>query len=73
MSPCGLRLGSKLRAAAPFYVLGQCLHRCLGDLFALDPKHHGGLNGIFWTFKPPACDGLPDEILLLGGEVYLHM
>ena len=40
--------------------------------FALDPKRHRGLHGIFGTLKPAACDGLPDKILLLGGEVYLH-
>jgi hypothetical protein len=30
------------------------------------------LHCIFWTLKPAACDGLPDKILLLGGEVHLH-
>jgi hypothetical protein len=41
--------------------------------FAFDPKRHCGLNSIFGPLKPAACDGLPDEFLLLGGEVYLHV
>jgi hypothetical protein len=40
--------------------------------FALDPKRHRGLHGVFGPLKPAACDGLPDKILLLRGEVYLH-
>jgi hypothetical protein len=40
--------------------------------FALDPKRYCSLHGIFGTLKPPARDGLPDKILLLGGQVYLH-
>jgi hypothetical protein len=40
--------------------------------FALDPKRYCCLHGIFGPLKPAACDGLPDKILLLGGEVYLH-
>jgi hypothetical protein len=40
--------------------------------FALDPKRHCGPHGIFGPLKPAACDGLPDKILLLGSEVYLH-
>ena len=41
--------------------------------FALDPKFHRSLHGVFRTLKPAACDGSPDKILLLGRvEVYLH-
>jgi len=40
--------------------------------FALNPKRHCGLYGTFGPLKPAARDGLPDKILLLGGEVYLH-
>jgi hypothetical protein len=40
--------------------------------FKLHPKLHRGLHGIFCTLKPSTCDGLPDKILLLGREVYLH-
>ncbi|HEY6259885.1 MAG TPA: hypothetical protein VIY51_29255 [Xanthobacteraceae bacterium] len=40
--------------------------------FALDPKRHRGLHGIFGTLKPAACNGLPNKILLFWGEVYLH-
>ena len=40
--------------------------------FPLDPKRHRGLHGVFGTLKPAALDGLPDEILLLWGELYLH-
>ena len=39
---------------------------------ALDPKRDCGLDRIFGALKPAALDGLPDKILLLGGEVYLH-
>jgi hypothetical protein len=93
--PRGGTLGGKLRAAAPFYVFGQCPHGVLGDFdtfaainrrfrdihgskdfgpatFPLNPERHRGLHSIFRTLKPAACDGLSDEILLLGGEVYLH-
>jgi hypothetical protein len=41
--------------------------------FALDPKRHRSLHGVFGTLKPAACDGLSDKILLLQGEVYLHV
>jgi hypothetical protein len=40
--------------------------------FALDPKRHCGLHGIFRPLNPAACDGLLNKILLLGSEVYLH-
>jgi hypothetical protein len=40
--------------------------------FALDPKRHCGLHSIFGTLKPAVCDGLPDKILLFGGEVDPH-
>ena len=40
--------------------------------FALDPKRHRGLHGILGTLEPAALDGLPDKILLLWGELYLH-
>ncbi len=40
--------------------------------FTLDPQLHGSLHGVLGTLKATAGDGLPDEILLLGGEVYLH-
>lgn len=40
--------------------------------FTLDPKRHCGQHGIFGPLKPAVCDGLPDKILLLGSEVYLH-
>jgi hypothetical protein len=40
--------------------------------FTLDPKGHRGLHGVFGTLKSTALDGLPDKILLLGGEFYLH-
>jgi hypothetical protein len=40
--------------------------------FALDPKRHCGLHGIFGPLKPAAGDGLPDKILLFGSEVDLH-
>jgi len=40
--------------------------------FALDPKRQRGLHGVFGTLEPPDCHGLPDKVLLLGSEVYLH-
>jgi hypothetical protein len=40
--------------------------------FTLDPQRDCGLHGVLGTRKATAGDGLPDEILLLGGEVYLH-
>jgi hypothetical protein len=40
--------------------------------FALDPQRHCGVHGVLGALKTTAGDGLPDEILLLGGEVYLH-
>jgi len=40
--------------------------------FPLDPKRHSCLHRIFGAPKPAALDGLPDKILLLRGEVYLH-
>jgi hypothetical protein len=40
--------------------------------FAFDPERHCGLYGILGPLKSAACDGLSDEILLLGREVYLH-
>ena len=40
--------------------------------FALDPKRHRGLHGVFATLEPAALDGLPDKILLLRGELDLH-
>jgi hypothetical protein len=40
--------------------------------FALDPKRHCGLHRIFGPLKPAARNGLPDKILLLGRQVYLH-
>jgi hypothetical protein len=40
--------------------------------FSLDPKRYCCLHRIFGALKPAALDGLPDKILLLGGEVYLH-
>jgi hypothetical protein len=40
--------------------------------FALNPKLHRGLHGIFRALKAAARDGLSDEILLFGREVYLH-
>jgi hypothetical protein len=93
--PRGVMLSGKLRAATPFYVLGQRTRGFLGDFdsfatinrgfrdidrsedfaaatFAFDPQRQRGLHGIFGTLKPAACDGLPNKILLLDGEVYLH-
>ena len=40
--------------------------------FALNPKRHCGLHGVFGPLKPATCDSLPDEILLLGCKIYLH-
>jgi hypothetical protein len=40
--------------------------------FSLDPQRYCCLHRIFGALKPAALDGLPDKILLLGGEVYLH-
>src|SRR3984893_17710970 len=40
--------------------------------FSLDPKRYCCLHRIFGALEPAALDGLPDKILLLGGEVYLH-
>jgi hypothetical protein len=41
--------------------------------FALDPKCYCSLHSIFGTLEATACDGLPHKILLLEGEVYLHL
>jgi hypothetical protein len=40
--------------------------------FSIDPERHCCLHSIFSARKPAALDGLPDKILLLGSEVYLH-
>jgi hypothetical protein len=40
---------------------------------APDPKRDCGLHCVFGTRKPAACHGLSDKILLLRGEVYLHV
>ena len=40
--------------------------------FSIDPERHCCPHGIFGALKPAALDGLSDEILLLGSEVYLH-
>ena len=40
--------------------------------FSLDPKRYCRPHRIFGALEPAALDGLPDKILLLGGEVYLH-
>jgi hypothetical protein len=37
-----------------------------------NPQRHCSLHGVLGTFKSATGDGLSDEILLLGSEVYLH-
>jgi len=68
-------LAGKLRPAALFYVLGQRAHGFSGDFgpFAAINRGFGDIDrgkdfrAATFTLKPAACDGLPDEILLLGG------
>jgi hypothetical protein len=40
--------------------------------FPLDPKRERRLDGVFSACETAAINGLPDKILLLRGEVYLH-
>jgi hypothetical protein len=40
--------------------------------FSIDPERHCCLHGIFGTLNTATLDGLSDEFLLLGSEVYLH-
>jgi hypothetical protein len=40
--------------------------------FPLDPKRYCRLHRIFGALEPATLDGLPDKILLLECEVYLH-
>lgn len=54
--PCGVYSGKNFVATA----------------LPLDPQRQRRLNCVLGAGKPSALDGLPDEILLLRGEIYLH-
>jgi hypothetical protein len=54
---CGIDSGENLGAAA----------------LSFDPKRQSRLYGVFSAGEAAALDRLSDEILLLGGEVYLHI
>ncbi len=50
----------------------DCAENLSATTLALDPKCQGGLDSVFRTPETAARDSLPDELLLLGREVYLH-